>query len=232
MRRRGFLLMGAQALAARRVAVIAHRGEHRRNTENTLGAVREAVEMGVDYVELDVRTARDGALVLHHDAVVKGMGPVAELTAEEGRLTLFEDALALLRGRCGLYLDWKAAKAEALVAAVRRQGMAERTVVYGAPARLAELRRLAPELRVMPEAVSAEVLARLLVELAPKVVAFDRRDFREDVLRVARAAGVEIFVDRLGDDDTEAVWADAVARGATGIQTDRPAELIAFLKTR
>ena len=224
--------MAAPVLAARRVAVIAHRGEHRRNTENSLAAVRAAVEMGVDFVELDVRTAKDGVLVLHHDAVVKGRWPVAELTAEEGELTRFEEALALLRGRCGLYLDWKAAKAEALVEALRRHGMEERTVVYGAPLRLGELRRLAPVVRVMPEAVSVEVLKRLLEELAPKVVAFDRRDFREDVLRVARAAGVEIFVDRLGEDDTEAGWADAVARGATGIQTDRPAELIAYLKVR
>ena len=48
---------------------------------------------------------------------------------------------------------------------------------------------------------------------------------------VEREAGVKIFVDRLGAADNEAAWRDAIARGADGIQTDRPAELIEFLKS-
>jgi glycerophosphoryl diester phosphodiesterase len=40
--------------------------------ENTLGAFRAAVELGVDGVELDVRQCADGALVVHHDAIVEG----------------------------------------------------------------------------------------------------------------------------------------------------------------
>ena len=142
---------------------------------------------------------------------------------------VFDEALAMLRGKCGLYLDWKAAPAGLLLAALRRHDMVAQTVVYGSFAGLAELRKLEPDLRVMPEAVSVEALRRSLKELQPRVVAFDRRDFRDDVLAIAREAKVDIFVDRLGEDDTEAAWHDAVQRGATGIQTGRPAELAAFL---
>lgn len=245
------LLCAAEAIV-RPVRVIAHRGEHVRHPENTLPAVDGAIEAGADYVELDVRSTKDGALVLMHNANVDertdGRGAVRDLTLAEiraldagvrfsrrfagTRVPTFDEALARLRGKCGLYLDWKAAPAGALVQSLRRHEMVSRTVVYGPVAGLAELRLLEPELRVMPEALSVEALRHSLAALRPRVVAFDRRDFKDDILRVAIEASVDIFVDRLGPDDTEAAWADAVRRGATGIQTDRPAELRAFLAKR
>ena len=50
------------------IDVYAHRGLHQLERENTLGAFRAAVALGVDGVELDVRRTLDGALVVHHDA--------------------------------------------------------------------------------------------------------------------------------------------------------------------
>ena len=47
--------------------VYAHRGLHQIERENTLGAFRAAVALGVDGVELDVRRTADGSLVVHHD---------------------------------------------------------------------------------------------------------------------------------------------------------------------
>jgi glycerophosphoryl diester phosphodiesterase len=48
---------------------------------------------------------------------------------------------------------------------------------------------------------------------------------------VAKRAGVEIYVDRLGSADNASAWQDAVDRGAAGIQTDRPAELAEYLRS-
>jgi glycerophosphoryl diester phosphodiesterase len=48
---------------------------------------------------------------------------------------------------------------------------------------------------------------------------------------VAKRAGVEIYVDRLGSADNASAWQDAVDRGAAGIQTDRPAELVEYLRS-
>lgn len=208
----------------RSAVVIAHRGHHTAHPDNSLAAIASAIALGVDLVELDVRTAPDGTLVLHHDPLP------AVLPAT---LPRFEDALRLLRrSRTGLYLDWKAAEAAALQSALRRHRMIGRTVVYGAPERLAALQLLAPSIRVMPEAVDAATLDRVLAQLRPQVVAFDRRDFREDLVAVARRAGVDVYVDRLGADDTEAAWEEALRRGASGIQTDRPAELLTYLDQR
>jgi glycerophosphoryl diester phosphodiesterase len=47
--------------------VVAHRGASLTHPENTLPAIAAARDMGVDLIELDVRTSRDGVAVLMHD---------------------------------------------------------------------------------------------------------------------------------------------------------------------
>ena len=67
-------------------AVQAHRGSPdaaRGVRENTLEAFVRARELGAAGVELDVRRTADGALAVHHDPVVSGVGPVHELAADD-----------------------------------------------------------------------------------------------------------------------------------------------------
>ena len=225
-----------------RIKVIAHRGAHVNHPENTLPAIEAAIQLGCDYVEVDVRTTRDGALVLMHNETVgartNGSGRVAGLTLAEVKtldaggapVPTFDEALAVCRGRIAVYVDAKSASAAAIAGALRRSQMAGRAVVYGGAGLLAEIAARAPEISVMPEAVSVEVLRMLLTKLRPKVVAFNASDFRDDVIAVARQAGAEIFVDRLGRDDNPDAWQDAIRRGAAGIQTDKPAELLALVR--
>lgn len=65
----------------------AHRGASAYAPENTLAAFRAAAELGADGVELDVQRARDGDLVVIHDATLQrttqGRGPVAEYTVAQ-----------------------------------------------------------------------------------------------------------------------------------------------------
>lgn len=56
----------------RRPLLLAHRGFHLRERENTIGAFAAAQETGADGIEFDVRSTRDGALVLHHDPRLGG----------------------------------------------------------------------------------------------------------------------------------------------------------------
>lgn len=48
--------------------VVAHRACWREAPENSIAAIKECIRLGVDIVEIDVRTTADGVLVLHHDA--------------------------------------------------------------------------------------------------------------------------------------------------------------------
>lgn len=76
-------------MASLRPLVIAHRGHSAGAPEQTLAAFRQAVELGADMIEADVRRTRDARLVMCHDArvdrVANGSGLVAELTYDELR---------------------------------------------------------------------------------------------------------------------------------------------------
>lgn len=69
------------------VPIVGHRGCVERAPENTLEAFERAESFGVDAIELDVRSARDGELVVIHDATVdrttSGHGAVGELSVAQ-----------------------------------------------------------------------------------------------------------------------------------------------------
>ena len=69
--------------------IIAHRGASEEEPENTLRALRRAIELGADMVELDVHLSRDGHPVVIHDfrvdATTDGAGEVSALTLAELR---------------------------------------------------------------------------------------------------------------------------------------------------
>lgn len=67
-----------------KILTAAHRGQWRSAPENSLRAFEAAFADGAELVETDVRTTRDGVLVLMHDPTVDrttdGTGAVADLT--------------------------------------------------------------------------------------------------------------------------------------------------------
>lgn len=63
-----------------RPRVLAHRGASGHAAENSLQAFHEARTRGADGVELDVHATSDGALVVHHDPVIPGVGPIDRAT--------------------------------------------------------------------------------------------------------------------------------------------------------
>ena len=82
----------------------AHRGGALLWPENSLLAFRNALALGADYLELDVHMARDGEVMVIHDATLDrtttGTGPVREQTlAELGALRLKDRGGAVLEER-------------------------------------------------------------------------------------------------------------------------------------
>ena len=234
------VVLGVATLLAqgRFVAVIAHRGEHLRNPENTLAAFREAVRVGSDFIEVDVRTTVDGKLVLMHDATVdrttNGKGEVAKMTfaairALQPPVPTFAEALAFARGKIGVYVDAKDISAADVVSYLVDHGVTNEVVIYSGRI-LQEVQKLEPRLKVMPEARSVAVSEQLVKDLQPKVFAFDAADFRPEVVAVVKKAGALLYVDRLGPADNPAAWQEAIDMGADGIQTDHPEALVKYLR--
>lgn len=49
-----------------RLHIVGHRGARGLAPENTLAAIRKALEYGVDEIEIDVRVTKDNIVILHH----------------------------------------------------------------------------------------------------------------------------------------------------------------------
>ena len=110
------------------VYVVAHRGAHQGIPENSLPAYKRAIELGVDFVEIDVRMTKDNVPVsMHNDSVNayvrNAKGRVEDMTFDQLRkldigekhgpewrgtkVPSFAEILDLCRGKCGIYLDHK-----------------------------------------------------------------------------------------------------------------------------
>lgn len=238
------------------IAVMAHRGGAGLAPENTLAAFRNAIRLGVDYVEVDVRETNDGELVLMHDRTVdrttNGKGAVEALSLAEIRsldagasfspkshgehVPTFAEALSLCRGRVNIYLDHKSGPVAKVLAAVRSARMERHVLVYAGTECLQEWKRLAPEIPVMPSLPDelrrpggpAEYLKTLRVEaLDGHIVEWSR-----ELVAEAHAAGVRVYVDNLTVCDDPAGYARALEAGVDGIQSDYPDRLIRWLAGR
>ena len=192
------ILLAVPLLAqTRQVVAISHRGEHLLRPENTMPAFEEAIRVGADFFEVDVRTAADGKLVLSHDATVdrctNGHGAVSAMTFEQlealdagikkgaeyagTKIPTFDQALDLARGKIGIYVDVKNASAQDLVTHIGEHGMTDHVVIYCGANLCKQIQELNPKLKVMSESSSVEHAKMLIALLHPNVIAFDAKDF-------------------------------------------------------
>lgn len=144
--------------------VIGHRGNRAHAPENTLQAFAEAVALGADALEFDLRLSRDGELVVFHDATLErttdGQGELERLTLAElqrldagakfspdggasfpwrgrgVRISSFDQVIDALPRELPCIVELKTpATTEALRRAVRRHGLERRVIVAGFDAR-------------------------------------------------------------------------------------------------
>ena len=233
------------------ILVVAHRGAHTEAPENSLAAISRAIDLGCDYVEVDVRQTRDGALVLMHDSSVDrttdGTGKVADLTLSKvstlhlkprgldspaaRRVPTFDEALRLCRGRIRVLVDNKAGPPSKVIAALEAHGMLEDVVVYDSVERLRELKRLSPTLSIQPpHPGSIEEITRLVENLAPQTLDGNAVEWNREQVDAAHQAGARVWVDNLGERDNEAGVYTAVGLNVDAIQTDLPEMTLRLLE--
>jgi glycerophosphoryl diester phosphodiesterase len=236
------------------IAVIAHRAGRGIMPENTLAAIRNAIKLGVDYVELDIRATRDGKLVIMHDGTVdrttNGKGAVKDLDAatvealDAGskfsaqyageKVPTFDQVLSLCRNRVHIYVDHKQAPTEQVYEAIKQHGMEKQVIVYNGPDGLKEWKAIAPHIPVMPslpdEYRRAGGVGDFERELAAEVLDGNLVEWTRELVDQAHALGVKVYVDNLGPNDNPEGFRKAIEMGVDGIQTDYPDQLLAYLK--
>jgi glycerophosphoryl diester phosphodiesterase len=210
--------------------VIAHRGASAEERENTLPAFERAIEVGADFVELDVQASVDGALVVFHDFDLSALTPLRGLLGrrtlaelrEHGIPTL-EEVIELTRGRIGVMAELRGAYF------YRRHDVIGRTLallgdddVLLAFSRrtLQEALRRRPSLHVLQH-VGYGVSVRAASRYAWAVGFHDPRVTARGLARAHRL-GLETTVYTVNDERRMRALA---AMGVSGIFSDRPALL-------
>jgi glycerophosphoryl diester phosphodiesterase len=190
------------------VLVIAHRGASFERPENTLPAFERAIELGADYVEIDVHADAAGRLVVTHDA-----------PRPRGAYPTLEEALDLMHGRIPVMVELKVPRRyrrfDVVARTVRMLAPDDVLVCFQRPP-LVEARALRPGLRTVQH-----VGLGVSIRGAREAWAAGFKDARvtRRGIDAARGLGLVPLVYTVND---PARMRELERLGALGIFTDRP----------
>lgn len=258
LRRRYVLVVGVAAIAAAAVVgivsvesitledhtlITAHRGASAAAPENTLAAVRRAIEDGADWVEIDVQETADGVVVVVHDSDLKKLARnplrIWEATADElravdigssfapefagERVPTLEEVLAACKGRVGLNIELKyyghdQDLEQRVVDLVEAAGMESQIVIMSLKHdAIRKIQALRPKWKVgLLTAVAVGDLTRLDADFLAVSVKLATRN----LVRAAHRNDKEVFVWTINDPVSMSVM---MSQGVDNIITDKPA---------
>ncbi|HTI61333.1 glycerophosphodiester phosphodiesterase family protein [Mucilaginibacter sp.] len=236
--------------------VIAHRGDHVKYPENTLEGYAEAIKNEADYVEIDIRTTKDGELVSMHDGTVnrmtEGTGNVKDLTLAEieqlhvrsrdsldravYRVPTFKQILALCKDKIYIYIDYKNADVSVAYAMLKEYGMEKQVLVYiNNPQQFIDWRKVAPGMPLMvslPGNVKdVDGIKAFIDKVKPDILDGGWKEYTPAMVASAKAMGLTVWPDIQSQNEAQN-WDEALTKGFTGLQTDHPADLVKFLKSK
>lgn len=195
------------------VRLVAHRGLHDETAggarENTLAAVRAAVDAGVTWVEVDVRLTADGEVVLLHDETLERLWhdprPVAEVALDQlrelgggaRRIPTLASALETLHGTgVTLLIDMDATEpADAAASVVRHSDTDTRTAWCGDAHAMARVRQALPDAVIwMPWRDVTPPTAADIRALRPTVINAQHLRVGKDFVAAVHGLGLHVAV--------------------------------------
>jgi glycerophosphoryl diester phosphodiesterase len=241
------IIVGTIALKSLRsedhTLVTAHRGASAVTPENTMAAVRQAIEDGADFVEIDVQETADGHVVVFHDRDFKrvadnglkiwdatlsdlqqiDVGSHFSPEFEDERVPTLEKVLLACKGRIGVNIELKSYGrdqdlVQRVIDLVEKHSMEDEIILMSLKLEaVRETKALRPEWKVgLLTGVAIGNLARLDVDFLAVNVGLASRSF----VRSAHRRGKEVFVWTVNDPIT---MSTLVNRGVENLITDRPA---------
>lgn len=191
--------------------VCAHRGASYYEPENTLRAFKRALEMGAYRLELDVRSIKDGIIVVIHDDTVdrttNGSGFVREMTLKEikrldagkgEKIPTLEEVLEFAKNNAKLLVDVKEkGLEEKLAELVRAKGMVNDVVFILSTHVIRGLKKINQELQVCPyyRFVADEPLnMKKIKELDANWIYVSWMKISKDLVNLLHENSIKIFV--------------------------------------
>ena len=230
--------------------IIAHRGFHADVPENTLESLRKAIELGVDYVEVDIRTTLEGVPVVMHDANLEqttdGKGNISTVSTIDFRNLkikgteisppTFSSFLMEAKGKINLYLDIKEADPEKIIGLLDKYQMRERVVIYCSAPQVFQWKKLAPTIPIItspsPNLKTPFELEAFTLSFPISVLDGKIKTYSPEVIRKLAEVNIPIWLDTLGEDDNVQVWESAIGLNVSALLTNKPKELMEYLSKR
>jgi glycerophosphoryl diester phosphodiesterase len=233
------------------IYAVGHRGALQFAPENTIASFKKAIELGANFVEMDVRETKDGQLIIMHDpltyrttgvnGIIPEMNAADILKLDAGSIfnekyanehpPTFDQALDAISGCCLPDVDFKAGNPKKVIEALRKHGLMEKATLANndpdALRKVIELGNGNVQIRPsLPKVTNA--IACLQEAYSPPIVNNDAPSNFRDIHR----AGMKVFTNTMSinaERETEKIKA-AISAGADFIQTDHLDILIPLLE--
>lgn len=227
------------------VLCIAHRGASAYEHENTVAAVKRAIQMGMDMVEIDLHLTADGKLVVFHDYIFNGravedysFNSIRQYRLPNGEpIPTLEEMFEVTCGQCGLYLEVKSpACVEPVLETIAQSGFKQDEIILSSfhhPV-VARIKALEPKLKtsvlfdcspVNPIGLARDAGADFVhfcwEDMAPHPAAL----ITDELLQYIHQSGLGII---LWHEERQDQLALLQARNIDGICTDDPLVLLEF----
>lgn len=205
----------------RRIQVLVHRGANALAPENTMASADSALVHGADWIEVDVRTTRDGVMFnLHDDELERttdGTGLLSESTAdyissldcgawfsEEYRglpVPTMREMLKGLKGRARVFFDVKNGSVADLIALVRETGFdGDKSFFwFKQEEMLREFVRLAPDLKIKVNANDTTRLQYWMTLCTPAYVEVHANALTDEFIDYCHQRNIQVMVGAQGE---------------------------------
>jgi len=240
------------------VLVAAHRASHLSYPENSLPSIQDAIKLGVDIVELDVKVTKDGVPVLMHDGTINrtttGTGKPSDYTLEELRefrlrhkgvvtdetIPTFDEALKLVKGKVMVDIDLKTDQLDPIISVVRENGCENQVFFFDSDYdALQYVRDADKKFLLMPRAYSLQMADSAILLFQPQVVHVDFKFYNENTGKRIKDGNARIWINALdaydpalGTEKESEALDKLLKYGANVIQTDQPELLLNALRKR
>lgn len=199
----------------RTIEIVCHQGANQYAPPNTFAAAQICVDWGMDYVEIDVNTSRDGVMYLFHGPALSlttnGVGKFHDHDAAQiDRLdaggwfsTRYRDEpvprldrfLYWIKGKAKVFFDVKRADLPALLALVTEVGLERESFFwFGDDAQAHAFRRLAPQLALKVNASDAAGVTAAVKQFGANIIECSLADLTHDLVAACRAHHVKLMV--------------------------------------
>lgn len=239
-----------------RTRVIAHRGFSGAAPENTIAAVRAAIEIQADMVEIDVTLTSDGHIVVIHDETLdrttNGSGRVSDFTRAElqqldagawfapsfagERIPSLDAVLDEVEGRILINVEIKSEAVDRgivakVASAIQRWGMIDQVVISSfSPKALQEMNSIAPEIRTAvlynTEFHKGRDAVEIVTDLGASVFNIKRQRLTRKMLRRCRQHDIPVGIYTVNEPRR---MRRLVKKGIGAIFTDHPDRLLEIL---